>query len=55
MTVNGDINIKCIIPPTYEDDDSDDGESEEAEEGGGNLNVELKVTANEVEANEIYA
>ena len=55
MTVNGDINIRCIIPPKYEDDDSDDGETEETEEGGGNLNVELKITANEVEANEIYA
>ena len=55
MTVNGDINIKCITPPSYEDDDSDDGEDEDREEGGGNLNVELKVTANEVEANEIYA
>ena len=55
MTVNGDINIKCIIPPSYEDDDSGDGEDEEKEEGGGNLNVELKITSNEVEANEIYA
>ena len=55
MTVNGDINIKCIIPPSYEDDDSDDGDDEVTEEGGGNLNVELKITANEVEANEIYA
>ncbi len=55
MTVNGDINIKCIIPPSYEDDDSDDGDDEVAEEGGGNLNVELKITSNEVESNEIYA
>lgn len=55
MTVNGDINIKCIIPPSYEDDDEGDGEDEEIEEGGGNLNVELKITSNEVESNEIYA
>lgn len=58
MTVNGDINIKCIIPPSYEDDEDDedgDGEDEEIEEGGGNLNVELKITSNEVESNEIYA
>ena len=55
MTVNGNISIKCIIPPSYEDDDSDDGEDEELEEGGGNLDVELKITANEVEAKDIYA
>lgn len=55
MTVNGDINIKCIIPPSYEDDDEGDGEDEEIEEGGGNLNVEQKITSNEVESNEIYA
>ena len=28
MTVNGNISIKCIIPPSYEDDDSDDGDDE---------------------------
>lgn len=55
MVVNGNVDIKCIIPPSYEDDDSDDGEDEDYEEGGGNLNVELKVTSNEVESNEIYA
>lgn len=55
MTVNGNISIKCIIPPSYEDDDSDDGEDEELEEGGGNLEVELKITSNEVEAKDIYA
>lgn len=55
MTVNGNVSIKCITPPSYEDDDSDDGENEETEEGGGNLDVELKITSKEVEANDIYA
>ncbi|MBD5225834.1 MAG: hypothetical protein HDS68_07750 [Bacteroidales bacterium] len=55
MTVNGNISIKCIIPPSYEDDDSDDGEDEVSEEGGGNLDVELKITSKDVEANNIYA
>lgn len=55
MTVNGNISIKCIIPPSYEDDDSDDGEDEELEEGGGNLDVELKITSKDVEAKNIYA
>ncbi len=55
MTVNGNISIKCIIPPSYEDDDSDDGDDEELEEGGGNLDVELKITSKDVEANNIYA
>lgn len=55
MTVNGNISIKCIIPPAYEDDDSDDGEDEELEEGGGNLEVELKITSNEIESKDIYA
>lgn len=55
MTVNGNISIKCIIPPSYEDDDSDDGDDEVAEEGGGNLDVELKITSKDVEANNIYA
>ena len=54
MTVNGNISIKCIIPPTYEDDDSDDGEDEELEEGGGNLDVELKITSKEIESSVIY-
>lgn len=54
MTVNGNISIKCIIPPAYEDDDSDD-EDIEVEEGGGNLDVELKITSQEVEAKDIYA
>lgn len=54
MTVNGNISIKCIIPPSYEDDDSD-GEDEELEEGGGNLDVELKITSKDVEAKNIYA
>lgn len=55
MTVNGNISIKCIILPSYEDDDSDDGDDEVLEEGGGNLDVELKITSKEVEANNIYA
>lgn len=57
MVVNGNISINCIIPPSYDEevDDSDDGEDEEVEEGGGNLNVELKITSNEVESNDIYA
>ena len=55
MTVNGNISIKCIIPPSYEDDDSDDGDDEELEEGGGNLDVELKITSKEVESGNIYA
>lgn len=55
MIVNGNVDIKCITPPSYDADDSDDGEDEVYEEGGGNLNVELKVTSNEVESNEIYA
>lgn len=44
-TVNGNVVIKAIIPPTYEDDDEgDDGEDEEVETGGGNLDVELDAT-----------
>ena len=38
--------LKCI---------AGDGEDEEVETGGGNLTVELKITSNEVEANDIYA
>lgn len=55
MTVNGNISIRCIIPPTYEDDDSDDGDDIELEKGGGNLDVELKITSQEVESADIYA
>ena len=54
MLVNGNITIQAIVPPSYDSDD-DDGEDEEVETGGGNLNVELKITSNEVEANDIYA
>lgn len=54
MVVNGNVTIKAIIPPSYDADD-DDGEDEYYEEGGGNLDVELKITAKEVEANNIYA
>lgn len=44
-TVNGNVVIKSIIPPTYEPDDEDsDGEDIEQEEGGGNLDVELDAT-----------
>lgn len=55
MVVNGNVTIQAIVPPTYEGDDEGDGEDEEVETGGGNLTVELKITANEVEANDIYA
>lgn len=55
MVVNGNITIQAIVPPTYEEDDDSDGEDEEEETGGGNLTVELKITSNEVEANDIYA
>ena len=55
MVVNGNVTIKAIVPPTYDDEDGSDGENEDVETGGGNLNVELKITANEVEANDIYA
>lgn len=47
QTVNGDVHIRAIIPPTYDPDDPDedvDGEDEEQEEGGGNLDVELDAT-----------
>lgn len=54
MVINGDINIKCIIPPSYEDDDEDDtGDDIDEETGGGNLNVELKITAKEVQATDV--
>lgn len=55
MVVNGNVTIQAIVPPTYEGDDDGDGEDEEMETGGGNLNVELKITSNDVEANDIYA
>lgn len=55
MVVNGNVTIKAIVPPTYEGEDDGDGENEDVETGGGNLNIELKITANEVEANDIYA
>ncbi len=55
MTVNGNVSIKCIIPPTYDDDEDNDGEDEELEEGGGNLDVELKITSKEVESDNIFA
>lgn len=54
MVVNGNITIQVIVPPSYDSDDGD-GEDEEVETGGGNLTVELKITSNEVEANDIYA
>lgn len=55
MVVNGNVTIQAIVPPTYEGDDDGDGEDEEVETGGGNLTVQLKITSNEVEANDIYA
>lgn len=55
MVVNGNVTIQAIVPPTYDEEDGSDGEDEEEETGGGNLNVELKITSNEVEANDIYA
>lgn len=55
MLVNGNVTIQAIVPPTYDDEDGGDGEDIAEETGGGNLNVELKITSNEVEANDIYA
>lgn len=55
MVVNGNVTIQAIVPPTYEGEDDGDGENEDVETGGGNLTVELKITSNEVEANDIYA
>lgn len=67
MVVNGNITIKVIEPPTYDDEEDDaDGEDEEEETGGGNLNVEgstiinenlevkKKITANEAEIKNCY-
>ena len=44
MTVNGNITIKAIVPPSYivGGDDGADGEDIEEETGGGNLDVEGK-------------
>ena len=58
MTVNGNVHIKVIIPPTYDPDETDeneDGEDVEVETGGGNLNVELTITSDKTESNEVYA
>lgn len=56
MTVNGNVSIKAIVPPTYDPDEEDgDGEDIEEETGGGNLDVELTITSNKVEANEVFA
>lgn len=56
MTVNGNVTIKSIVPPTYDpDEEGEDGEEIDEETGGGNLDVELTITSNKVEANEIFA
>lgn len=55
MVVNGNVTIQAIVPPTYDDEDGSDGDDIAEETGGGNLTVELKITSNEVEANDIYA
>ena len=55
MTVNGNITIKSIISRTYDPDDEADGDDIEEEEGGGNLDVEGKITASEIEVNNAYA
>lgn len=55
MIVNGNVTIQAIVPPTYDDEDGSDGDDIAEETGGGNLTVELKITSNEVEANDIYA
>lgn len=52
---NGDVTIKAITQPNYEDDDDEDGENEEYDTGGGNLNVELKTTTKDLEVtNDVY-
>lgn len=44
-TVNGNVVVRAIVPPTYEPDDEDSGgEDVEEETGGGNLDVELDAT-----------
>lgn len=55
MVVNGNVTIQAIVPPTYNDEDGSDGDDIAEETGGGNLTVELKITSNEQEANDIYA
>lgn len=55
MVVNGNVTIQAIVPPIYDDEDGSDGDDIAEETGGGNLTVELKITSNEVEANDIYA
>lgn len=55
MVVNGNVTIQAIVPPAYDDEDGSDGDDIAEETGGGNLIVELKITSNEVEANDIYA
>ena len=41
MIVNGNITVKAIVPPTYDDDEGGDGEDIDEETGGGNLDVEI--------------
>lgn len=54
MLINGNVTIKAIVPPVYEpDDEDDDGEDVDEESGGGNLTVECKITADEVEAENV--
>lgn len=56
MTVNGNVAIKSIVPPTYDpDEEGEDGEEIDEETGGGNLEVELTITSNKVESNEVFA
>lgn len=56
MTVNGNVTIKSIVPPTYDpDEEGEDGEEIDEETGGGNLEVELTITSNKIEANEVFA
>ena len=45
MAINGNVTIKAIVPPTYEDDGDTDGEDIEEETGGGNLDVEVNIHA----------
>ena len=48
MTVNGNVTIKAIVPPSYVgggDDDDGDGEVIEEETGGGNLDVAMNIHA----------
>lgn len=58
MVVNGNVSIKVIVPPQYDpdegdpEDDDEDGEDIEEETGGGNLDVELKITAKQAEFKE---